>query len=769
MKPNLTGKVFAMLLAVAGFVYVSPKPAYAQAQENIANINVNAQDPNAPSTPMPDSSTPNPQGNPSISPDSAPMEPAPNDNNDPPTRVARISYVDGSVSFQPGGVGDWGTAAKNRPVTIGDKIWTDKDSRAELQAGQAAIHVGSMTALTFLNLNSNVIQMRVAEGHLNFRVRELREGETYEVDAPNMVFTVREAGAFRIDVNENGDYTNVTVIRGKGEVSVAGQTYPLDAGQRGDVSGADASARYIPGSASEPDPLDKWAQERDLHEDNSRSARYVSRDTVGYSDLDDYGTWRDEPEYGHVWVPAQVEPDWAPYSNGYWNYVGPWGWTWVDYAPWGFAPFHYGRWHYFGSYWGWCPGPIYAPPIYGPAFVGFIGAGFGFGFGFGWGWGHAWFPLGWGEPYRPWYHCGPGYWHNVNYNNTHFRGNFNAANGAGYRNFNYAYMHNVHAVSGISNAGFTSGQAVNRGGVHLNEASLRGAHLASGPAGAPARSGYFGASNLHGNVSTPSASVQNRLGGRSNTSAFAGRTGSAPSAFNHGNSPTSINRGGNAPSTFNSNRQAQLNSNRPPTAFNQGSRPAASNGLNSSRPNTGTGRTWNAQGNTTDSGRAPQGFGSENRPATTQNARMGSNDRPPWARTGGSGYAGAGNSPAQSGRINGNSNRPPASYNGGNRSYTPPSYNTNRPNYNNGGSRGYSSPRSYSSPRNYSSPRSYSPSYSAPRGGGSTPHYSAPSQHYSAPHASGGGGFHSSGGGGFHSGGGGGSHGGGGGGSHGHR
>src|SRR5260370_41707475 len=61
---------------------------------------------------------------------------------DPPTRVARISYVDGSVSLQPGGQGDWGSAAKNRPMTIGDKSWADKDSRAGFQAGPAAMHLG---------------------------------------------------------------------------------------------------------------------------------------------------------------------------------------------------------------------------------------------------------------------------------------------------------------------------------------------------------------------------------------------------------------------------------------------------------------------------------------------------------------------------------------------------------------------------------------------------------------------------------------------------
>ncbi len=142
---------------------------------------------------------------------------------DPPSRVARISFLDGTVSFQPGGEGDWGNAARNRPVTVGDKLWTDKASRAELQAGQASIHMGSMTALSFLNLDENIMQVRIAEGAINFRVRELREGDVYEVDTPNVAFTVRQAGAFRVDVSENGDATAITAIRGEGEVTANGQ------------------------------------------------------------------------------------------------------------------------------------------------------------------------------------------------------------------------------------------------------------------------------------------------------------------------------------------------------------------------------------------------------------------------------------------------------------------------------------------------------------------------------------------------------------------
>src|SRR5260370_35204545 len=71
------------------------------------------------------------------------------DEKDPPTRVARISYVDGSVSLQPGGQGAWGSAAKNRRVPIGDMIGANKYSRAELQGGVAVWVLGMLTGFFF--------------------------------------------------------------------------------------------------------------------------------------------------------------------------------------------------------------------------------------------------------------------------------------------------------------------------------------------------------------------------------------------------------------------------------------------------------------------------------------------------------------------------------------------------------------------------------------------------------------------------------------------
>jgi hypothetical protein len=687
------------------------------------------------------------------------------DEGDPPSRVARISILEGSVSIQPGGTGDWGNAVRNRPVTVGDKLWSDKDSRVELRAGQASIHLGSDTALSFLNLDQNITQMRLSEGSINFRVRELREGDLYEVDTPNLAFTVREAGAFRIDVNENGDSTAVTVIRGDGEVAASGKTYPIHAGERGDFNGVEEVQSAID-RAPAPDGLDRWASERDLREDNAVSSRYVSRDMVGYDDLDDYGDWRDEPNYGHVWYPRHVEADWAPYSMGSWSWVGPWGWTWVDEEPWGFAPYHYGRWSYINGGWGWCPGPIYAAPVYGPAFVGFLGGGWsvGFGFGGGFGYGVGWFPLGFGEPFCPWYSHSNTYIRNVNISNTYIH-NTNIINNGTINNYNYRYAHEPTAVTATTRNGFVNGQPVNRGEAHLTAASLRGAQVNTKFSVAPTHSSYLGAANTGKRVATPPAAIISRPVVARTTPAPAashmpvhtvnassltpGRQGAANVGANgnvnanrpgtgSGNSHGSVNANsgqvGHASVTQSqamplSGRQRELALNRPPSAapnagrpqaatpgFNNGSSHSTSNvAPNRSAPPLSTNRPPWAGTNSTVSPRKSNTPNYNGGPSNNGRATVPNNNRsyaPPQRS------APSYNTPTYS-------NRPAAAPNV-NRSYTPPQHSA--PSYNN--DRGYSVPRSSAPPRSYSAPSAPSRSYSAP-----SRSYSAPNRSYSAPPA----------------------------------
>src|SRR5216683_3451359 len=669
----------------------------------------------------------------------------PGNGQDPPTRVARLSFVDGSVSFQPGGQGEWAQAMRNRPVSIGDKIWADNNSRAELQAGQASIHLGSITALSFLNLDGQTTQMRLAEGTLNFRLRELREGDVYEVDTPNVAFNVTEAGAFRIDVNENGDGTRVTAIRGEGQVTANGQTYIIHTGERGEFNGTD-NVTYVIAAAPAPDDFDRWANSRDLRDDNSVSAQYVSREVPGYSDLDENGTWNEEPDYGAVWYPSAVDVGWAPYSYGSWNYVGPWGWSWIGYEPWGFAPYHYGRWAFVGSRWGWCPGPYYARPIYGPAFVGFLGGGFGFGFGGGIGW----FPLGFREPFRPWYHTSGVYFRNINFNNTHFRNSTFVNNRGG--SFNYAYAHNTRAVTVASRNNFVNGQTINRGAFHVNEAALRGARVTNRTGFTPTRQSFVGVAASRGNIARPPSAIQNRsVMARTSPAAgaahlpvrnFAGANNQAGRGGFSGTAGSRAPAMGRAAETG-----AAANRNRPPAA--QSGRPQshmlrapADSGINRNPGNTGSSRTWSAQGNVTDHGRAPAGFGGNS-------GNTNHTDRPPSASSGNNhpGYSvnphsGApGNRPdyANSNRGSGYANDRGSFNNSARGSTQQRSYYNPPPRSDSAPPRGYSAPsRSYSAP-----PRSYS----AP------PHSSAPSRAYSPPshssapsRPSGGGGSRSSGG-----------------------
>ncbi len=118
--------------------------------------------------------------------------------------------------------------------------------------------------------------------------------------------------------------------------------------------------------------FETWAYEREARAEQSVAANYVPAGTVGYQDLDSYGTWSNDPEYGNVWQPSTsyVFTDWAPYRYGRWIWVTPWGWTWVDDAPWGYAPFHYGRWTYLRQRWCWIPGPRHVHATYAPALVG---------------------------------------------------------------------------------------------------------------------------------------------------------------------------------------------------------------------------------------------------------------------------------------------------------------------------------------------------------------------------------------------------------------
>jgi hypothetical protein len=335
---------------------------------------------------------------------------------DPPSRAARLSYINGTVSFQPGSVDEWTPATLNRPMTTGDRLWTEQGARAEVNLGSAAVRLNGRTNLSVLNLDDRTVQLEVSIGTVSIRLRRLAEDETFELDTPQMAMTLLRPGEYRVEVSEQGDATVAGVRGGEAEANAASQAFTIHPREQMRVMGVDQpvfDTRPMPAA----DAFDIFCEGRDRSEDMSVSAQHVSRDMPGYSDLDGAGVWRQDPQYGWVWAP-RVDPGWAPYHYGQWAWIAPWGWTWVDDAPWGYAPFHYGRWVFTGGAWVWIPGPVAPRPVYAPAMVAWVGgAGFGVGIAVG-GPAIGWFPLGPGEVFVPAFRYSPAYIERVNITNT---------------------------------------------------------------------------------------------------------------------------------------------------------------------------------------------------------------------------------------------------------------------------------------------------------------------------------------------------------------
>ena len=414
---------------------------------------------------------------------------------DPPSRVGRLGYLTGPVSYSPAGENDWVQATVNRPLTTGDRLWAEARARAEIQVGGAMVRMNADTGISVLNLDDRIAQLQLTQGTLNVRVRRLQAGQVFEVDTPNLAFTLRQPGEYRIEVDADGNATTIIVRKGQGEVYGEGAAYVIDSRQPYRFTGTGLREyQYV--AAPRLDEFDRWSGARDRAYDTSGSARYVSPDVVGYQDLDANGTWRVDAGYGNVWVPNRVAAGWAPYRDGHWAWVDPWGWTWVDDAPWGFAVSHYGRWANLRGTWGWVPGPVRSQAYYAPALVAFVGGdNFQLTISSGNVGGVAWFPLAPHEAYRPSYATSRGYFENINRSNTVINNTVinNTYNTTNVTTVVYANRQVPGAVIAVPRTAFVQSQPVSRAAVRVSRETIAGAPVAIAPPVVPTEKSVRGA------------------------------------------------------------------------------------------------------------------------------------------------------------------------------------------------------------------------------------------------------------------------------------
>ena len=719
-------------LTIITFITLAFMPALAHAQ---------APPPPGASDNQDNQNQPDPYAQNQTDPYAAPDSSATAQDNTPAPGVARVSYLKGDVSTQRGDNAQWVALTQNSPVSQGDKVATGGNSRAELQLDYAnVLRLSNNATANLMTLSRGSIIVQVGQGLVTYSV--LRGGEAAaEIDTPNASIKPSGQGEYRIFVNSDSE-TQVTIRRGSADVSTPDGSTHVEQGQMITVQGTD-SPQYKTEAAAGHDEWDSWNDDRDRHISGASSWGHTDRYYTGSEDLDQHGVWSEVPDYGPVWTPRDVGPDWAPYRDGRWVWEPYYGWTWVSYEPWGWAPYHYGRWFVYGGNWVWWPGPVGVYPgyypVWAPAYVSFFGwggAGFGVGVGFGFGFGHfGWLPCGPGDWYHPWF----GRWGgarvtNINVVNVnHFHSGF-APLGAGraheFSNFHEA-LNNARVRGGISSqAGNEFGRgAVSRSQEHLSAEQFRsGSGFGGRMPVTPSRTSFSpsgrgaGASSMHAG----SSSSQHFFGSRSNTAVAHG--------FNQNGRGGQGGFGENRGSGFGGNRN-NVNS---------------SSSIQSGRP--GWQKFSSPSGS---SNRSGQGFGAENRGSENNTLHGGFGSARGSASGNESGNRGWQHyAPPTSSSRGGSSN----SYN----SYSRPPLNMRQPivtprggsnsnasrgsnPYGSNNSRSYGQPHGFSVPgggsyngtHGYGAPQSHesSPrSFGGNSGGGSAPHGS-----YSAPHGEGGG------------------------------
>jgi hypothetical protein len=317
------------------------------------------------------------------------------ENGDPPALVGRLSYSDGPVWVASD------SAGVNWPVTQGDSIRTG-EARAEVDLGAVVFRLDRHSDIALLALNEGLVRLNVSSGAITVEVREPTQLEPIRIQIRNATVELRQAGDYRLDAMT--DQVRVVVRSGEGAIRTSQATFEQFRTEQAHIE-PDGTVALTKASSSS-DAFDTWTRERAKDPKNALSVRHVAKGVVGYEDLDRYGEWRWLPACGMAWKPRKVSREWAPYRFGQWIWKAPWGWTWVDDAPWAFAPSHYGRWINIDEAWHWLPGPRQLSPVYVPAVVGFTNSNGPDDIG--------WYPLEPGEAYTPPYRASDRYERRIN-------------------------------------------------------------------------------------------------------------------------------------------------------------------------------------------------------------------------------------------------------------------------------------------------------------------------------------------------------------------
>lgn len=300
-----------------------------------------------------------------------------------PALVGRINVHAGELQLQDRDSGQWQRTddgpVQNWPVATGDRLrLLGRGARADLRIGSTTLRLGADAQLALQQLDEQAVVLQLQDGTVALRLAAI-DGDAFgpvELRTREGRWQPQRPGHYRFD--RERDATQASVWRGALLFEGHDSALTIPEGQRADLwldgpdAGRRSSTRYA-WATIDRDGFADWVARDERQDDAPISARHVPAGMTGWQDLDRHGDWVSNTDYGPLWLPRTVAPGWAPYQVGRWSWVSPWGWTWIDAAPWGFAPFHYGSWLRYDGRWAWSPGPRGPRVRYAPAQHAWIG------------------------------------------------------------------------------------------------------------------------------------------------------------------------------------------------------------------------------------------------------------------------------------------------------------------------------------------------------------------------------------------------------------
>ena len=312
---------------------------------------------------------------------------------DPPSAVGRIAEVAGGVAYRETLDQAPSAATLNYPLTMGNVVAPLPRAHATIDIGAGRFYLDGDSEISIGALATGTAEVALRRGALILHILPGGEGQVFTVQTADGAMRADQPGDFEIIAAADGQPTTIAAMEQGGAQfrDRAGAEHPLQPGQQLTIAGGAVKIDPV----VEDDFVRRVADDVQSTGENQLAApKYVSASATGFEDLARYGLWELTQEYGPVWEP-QVMSQWAPYRNGHWTKIAPWGLTWIDDAPWGFTPFHYGRWIQIDDRWAWVPGDAARAPVYAPALVSFFGMPKEKDGNVGW------VPLGPEEPYLP--------------------------------------------------------------------------------------------------------------------------------------------------------------------------------------------------------------------------------------------------------------------------------------------------------------------------------------------------------------------------------